>query len=247
MNPLIFVCLISVGCSVSNRVEPKANVTILTPAQTAIPAGYILPTNTISPNRRYGVLVPILDYQPPRRTDRVKNSIIDIKTGRIVADIQADVGFNHPINYHEILAPRWSRDSSLLLWQIGGKWGHDAVALLKIHDGHALWQIDVLKSGQRAILAKTKAAQPRAYNIARKENRGSGSWYPEGLTVDVNIGDGTVSLPLSIQVTLTSNPKQIVGHTNLDSSLQGVIGQNGEFSTRNFQIEQPTTSSNLPN
>jgi hypothetical protein len=201
-------------------------------ADPTVPAGYKILDITLSPDHRYGVTVPDIDTPNPQ------NSLVDIATGRVLAVIQADTGYESA-NHNAVLPARWTKDDSLLLWEVEGKWFDTALVLLKLQNGTVLWQLDLLKAGQQAILARTKQATPEKYLAAKEENRDWGSAYPDGFTVDVvpaGDKDKAPSLPLKIHVYLTSNPKAIEGHTNLDSRLEAVVDKNGKFRVTNFHL-----------
>jgi hypothetical protein len=172
-------------------------------AQT-IPKGYVVPKCTLSSDGRFGVTVPILDdYE---QIPNPKNSVIELKTGKVIAVIKAKfTGWNRQ-NHGGVLPCRWSPGGSLLLWEVDGKWFSDALVLLKFKNGELEWQLDILRAAQTAMLVRTKRATPRRYALAKQANYGSGSAYPEGFTVAVAAAD-PVSLPLNVQAALTSDPK----------------------------------------
>ncbi len=200
--------------------------------QTA-PAGYEIPESTLSPDHLYGVTVPGLDTPDPR------NSLVEVKTGNVLAVIQANVGYKQA-NHISLLPSRWTKGDSFLLWEVDGKWCDTALVLLKLQNGKVEWQIDLLKTGQQAILAKTRQATPRKYRAAKEQNKGNGSAYPDGFTVDVVVvskGDEEpLSLPLALHVYLTSNPKAIEGMIDLNARLDAVVNGNGTFSVTNFHL-----------
>ena len=92
-NHLIFVLCFIGGLAVS---------TLEAAAQT-VPTGYTIPDITLSPDHRYGVTVPGLDTPNPH------NSLIEIKTGRVLAEIQADTGYERA-NHISLLPSRWTKD-----------------------------------------------------------------------------------------------------------------------------------------
>jgi hypothetical protein len=199
----------------------------------AIPKGFIVPACTLSPDGRYGVTVPLL-FQHENSEDP-KNSVIDLKTGKVVAVIKAKfTGWNRQ-NHGGVLPCRWSKDGSLLLWEVDGKWFSDALVLLKFKNGMLEWQIDVLREAQTEMLARTKRAAPKRYALAKKVNVGNGSAYPEGFTIAVSAANPIV-LPLSIQAALTSNPKQIEDDPQLGSVLAGFVDERGNFKVGDFKL-----------
>ena len=199
-----------------------------------VPAGYTIPDITLSPDHRYGVTVPGLDTPNPH------NSLIEIKTGRVLAEIEADTGYEHA-NHIELLPSRWTKDNSFLLWEVDSKWCDRALVLLKLENGKVEWQRNLLKIGQQAILARTKQAAPGKYRAAKEQNKGNGSDYPDGFTVDVVVASEAgkpLSLPLAIRVFLTSNPKGMGDpkFINLDARLDASMNSEGKFTVTNFHL-----------
>jgi len=92
LDHLIFVLCFAGGLAVS---------TAAAAAQT-VPTGYKIPDITLSPDHRYGVTVPDLDTPNPH------NSLIEIKTGRVLAVIQADTGYERA-NHINLLPPAGPR------------------------------------------------------------------------------------------------------------------------------------------
>ena len=199
-----------------------------------VPVGYTILGITLSPDHRYGVTVPDLNTPNPQ------NSLVEVETGRVLAVIQANTGYESA-NHNSVLPSRWAQDDSLLLWEVDSKWCDTALVLLKLENGTVVWQLNLLKTGQQAILALTKRAKPKKYFAAKEKTRDSGSDYPDGFTVDV-VAEGNendaLSLPLKIHAYLTSNPKSIAGQedTNLDSRLDAVVDKDGKFRVTNFHL-----------
>lgn len=200
---------------------------------------YITPESTFSPSHRYGVMIPVFHIEAAQDPDDRKNKVVELSTQKIIAVIDADPGYDRALNHHETAPPRWSSDSTVLLWKVNGKWCPDALVLLRIEQNRAKWQLDVLKTAQLAVLSRTRDAAPKQYVIAKKSNAGNGSAYPDGFTIDVTTdGENTssVALPLTIHADLTANPKQIEGKPNLDSHLDAVVTAEGKFVVKHFQL-----------
>jgi hypothetical protein len=227
-NHLIFVLCFTGGLAVSTD-EAAAQI---------VPSGYTIPDITLSPDHRYGVTVPGLDTPNPH------NSLIEIKTGRVLAVIQADTGYERA-NHISLVPSRWAKDNSFLLWEVEGKWFDTALVLLKLENGKVEWQRNLLKIGQQAILARTKRAAPRKYRAAKEQNKGNGSAYPDGFTVAVTVEgkEGEpLSLPLAIFVSLTSNPKEIPKFVNLDAELEASMSSEGKFTVTKFNLGTKPTA-----
>jgi hypothetical protein len=124
--------------------------------------GYTILDITLSPDHRYGVTVPDLNTPNPQ------NSLVEVETGRVLAVIQANTGYESA-NHNSVLPSRWAQDDSLLLWEVDSKWCDTALVLLKLENGTVVWQLNLLKTGQQAILALTKRAKPK--NILRRKKR----------------------------------------------------------------------------
>ena len=199
----------------------------------SVPKGFVIPKSSHSPDHRYGVAVPIFDISQPEIVGG--NTVVELKTGRVIADIDAEIGFDRALNFRKTLPARWSRDSSVLVWTVDGKWFPTALVAMKIEEGKVKWQMDVLKTAQKAILARTKKAAAQKYAAAKKQNEGNGSAYPEGFTIEPTIAD-PIALPLKVHVKLSANPKQIEGDLNLDSHLDAVITPKGKFVVKDFQL-----------
>src|SRR5205085_2955922 len=138
--------------------------------------------------------------------------------------------------YHGGVLPcQWSKDGSLLLWEVYGKWFSQSLVLLKFNNGVLEWQTDILAAAQSEMLARAKRAAPKQYAVARAANAGNGSAYPEGFTIAV-AALGPVSLPLRIQAALTSDPKQIESFPRLGSQLTGLVDDHGKFEVTAFAL-----------
>lgn len=200
---------------------------------------YITPPFTFSPDHRYGVMIPVWHDEGAQEPDDRMNKVVELCTQQIVAVIHADPGYDYALNFHETAPPRWSQDSSVLLWKVNGKWNPDALVLLKIEQNRTKWEIDLLHTAQQAVLLRTKKAAPEQYEKCKKANAGSGSAFPDGFTIDVTTGgedSKTVSLPLRVEADLSSNPKQVEGFPNLDSHLDAVVTPDGKFVVKDFHL-----------
>jgi hypothetical protein len=203
-----------------------------------LPKGFALAPDSTSPNKCYAVLVPICDDSSPD-AKLPADRLYDLSSGGVLGDLVGNPGCNRALNYIEVMPSRWSANSSLLLWFVGGKWFPWAYVVARVQDGKLLWQVDLLAEAQKAILARTKAAAPERYAGAKKANEGSGSAYPEGFTVDVKAAL-PLKLPLKVHAVLTANPKMIEDPDmpNLDASLEAVVDKDGKFTVANFRLEK---------
>jgi hypothetical protein len=114
--------------------------------------------------------------------------------------------------------------------------------LIKLGADKEQWQLDLMKTSQRAILARTKGASPRRYAAAKRANAGNGTAYPEGFTVDVTT-DHEIAFPFHVGVDLTANPKEFPDFpANLDSHLNAIVTADGKFIVKDFHLASPKKS-----
>ncbi|MBM3856499.1 MAG: hypothetical protein FJ390_00875 [Verrucomicrobia bacterium] len=214
-----------------------ALISIKTGLATLPPKGYTIPEETLSPSGQYGFTAPFLTNE----SRNIFNSLVSLKTKKIITKVFARPGFDHPINHIKIVSPRWSKDETLVLWKVDGKWAPLSLVLIRFNETQAVWQRDLLTLFQKKILAYTKIAAPKKYEKAKQWNRGCGSAYPDGFTIDVEESSTSfknqfIDLPLTIHVTLTSDPKKIENSPRLESEMDGIVDQNGEVKILNFHL-----------
>lgn len=214
----------------------------------SLPEGYVVPKKTVSPTGRYGFMVPVFIILGGKKN--IHDALVSMKSGKVIAQVEAFPGFNRPINYLEVTAPWWSQDESLVLWEVNGKWSPSALILIKFKNNTQVWQLNVLTAFQQKMLAYTeKAVSSEKYEAAKKVNAGCGSAYPEGFTIDVEpIKTGSknsslkqdirspLKLPLNVHVTLTSNPKQIPNVPNIHTEMDGIVKEGGIIEVRQFKL-----------
>lgn len=206
---------------------------------------YFIPKCTYSPNHRYGVSV--WDYDDDKNTGRPGgsgNAVIELATGRVVVAMKAEGASRRSYGgrlpgsdsfWNTIARPRWSADSSLLLWKVNGKWGPQAIVLVCLGKNAPPHQLDVLHIAREAILLRTQKARPGKYREVKKEY---GSFGMDGFAVDVHT-DGengkSVTLPLVVHADLISTPNLALPNA-LASQLDGIIREDGTFVVKCFKL-----------
>lgn len=212
-----------------------------------VPVGYTLPDITLSPDHRYGITVPMLDayLQGTLKDKDVQNSVVEVKTGRVLGAIQSDAAFDH-MNHDEIVPSWWTADDSMVFWQVDGKWGFNTEILIKLEDGKIKWQVDVLNLLQQEMLKRTRAATPKKYADVKKENADDGSWFRDGFAVDcvLDSKEGPMKFPLLFHIFLTSNPKGFEYATNVDSRMTVEVNKDGMIKVDDFHLGKDTPSRN---
>ena len=192
----------------------------------------------LSPDRRYGITVPN-DFQSD-----AGNTLVEVKTGRAIVELESfdgEIIANH-MN-HGGFDGKWSADGTLLYWGAFGKWTSIAIDILKLKDGKVLWQKNLSPTCQKAILEKTKAADPKGYAREKKQNKGNGSHYPEGFTIDVQLDSREpLKLPLKVHVDLTSDVKAGAEPDDprlplrVDSWMEAVLNDDGRLVFGEFHM-----------
>ena len=199
----------------------------------AIPQGYDLPEKTLSPDQRYGVLVP----QEGKAGDSSKNKLVEVRSGHVLGEIVGATGWDGR-NHVSVLPARWSKNGGAVLWQVDGKWGPISVVLVRIENGAIQGQTDLYREVVQAILSRTKATRAKEDAEVKGRSSNFGSAYPDGFTIDIYAageeGD-PLTFPLKIHADLTSDPKGI-SDKPLASYLDGTVDKAGKFTVTDFQL-----------
>lgn len=178
-----------------------------------------------SPDGRYAVTVPKLEFD-----DRIvspQNYLIEVTTGNVLDRLEGADGWDR-MN-HGGCDGAWSNDGSILVWIVDGKWTTDGVVVVKLRNGKVEWAKDLSPLCQQAILSRAKAIDPAAYEREKEWNKGNGSAYPEGFTIDVRAPETNLGFPMKIEIDLTSDPKD--GHKErIDGWLDAALDENGNLS-----------------
>ncbi|HEY1548700.1 MAG TPA: hypothetical protein VGG28_12815, partial [Kofleriaceae bacterium] len=170
------------------------------------------------------------------------NQLIEVATGKVVATL---VSTPAPLTQSELaFYPVWSKDGALLEWYVDGKWGSWALVLVHVDRGSAS-QIDARELAVHEVLAETQRTHRDAATAAKRQGAQSGSWFRDGLAIDVKpagtklAGDGVIvpapALPLALDVTYTSNPKQLDDYpksAQVDGKLSLAIDAHGKLTRR---------------
>ena len=203
-------------------------------AQSWLSPHFSVPSDTVSPDGRYGVMLPDVEPDEP-------NKLVDMKTGAVAAVLAGEPGWiggtSGPSMRWGDMEAKWSADSSTLTWIHPEKWFPASYVVLHLRDGHLAWQTELMRHADREILARTEAAAPMNFAIAKWDNAGDGSAYPEGFTIGVSEPGDKLSLPLTCHVSLTSNPKEDAPVENgVQASLTMTVGPDGSLTYTDFHV-----------
>jgi hypothetical protein len=223
MVRLVSICW-SLAFLLSSFAQQEQEDEVITGKQ--FPEGFGVERSSLSPDKRYGVLVP-MDFDHYDEAEHL-NKVVEVNTGRTLAVIDAETGKAGFMNHGGIQPSRWSADGSLLLWEVAGKWSPRALVLLKIEKGKVKWQCDLLKMAQQAILTRTHKFLPKDFAA-----------FP---AIDVHVAckeDAPLSLPLAVRAEFDSNPKAMEPPPSVyvHSHMEATIDSKGKFIVKNFHKE----------
>lgn len=242
MNPkcLILVVALLAACQLREQIKP-AGATKPTPkspaAHAPLPARvpdlehYDLRAH--SQDGRYAVTVPKLEFDA--QIVNSQNYLIEVKTGNILDKLAGADGWDR-MN-HGGCDGTWSRDGSILVWIVDGKWTTDKVVVVKMHEGAVEWAKDLSPPCRQAILTRVKAADPEGYQREKELNKGNGGAYPEGFTIDVRSPNDLPQLPMKIEIDLTSDPKG-PRKGQIDAWLDATLDEGGKLKFEELHMER---------
>ena len=162
---------------------------------------------SVSPDGKLGVTVPDADHVKPGAH---QNQLVDVATGKVVATLPSETVFEN--ESHADMQPRWSPDSSTLVWYVDGKWGSLALVVAHVERGRLKWQTDVRELAVQHLLKELRTAYPDAAAAVKKHGARGGGWFRDGLAIDVkprpvDDDDDDAWDALGFSVDATSDPK----------------------------------------
>jgi len=227
MRKFLIVCLALLGLA-----DAKAQPSWL-------PPHFAVPSDSISPNGRYGVMIPDAEGDGP-------NKLVDMKTGAVLVDLAGEPGWaGNPSMRWGDMSAKWSADSSTLCWMRPDKWFLASYVVLKMQGGRVVWQAELMKAADREILSRTEKAAPLNFAITKLDNAGDGSAYPEGFAIAVSQPEDEFSLPLVCRVSLTSDSKGSEDEpeeNGLRSWVTMTVGTDGSLTYSEFKVKAGTLS-----
>ena len=112
------------------------------------PDGYVVYTNTASPDGRYGVLVPTMEAWEQDESLSEANYLADIKNRRVLGKIDK-VDYFEDQN-HRGLEVFWAPQSSVCVVENDGRYGADSISILEINDS-SFAQIEIGDRIQKSL------------------------------------------------------------------------------------------------
>ncbi len=96
------------------------------------PDEYILYENTLSPDGRFGVLVPTMEAWEKDESIGEANYLADVKNHQVLGKIAGVEYFEH--QNHRSLAVFWAPQSNICVVENDGRYGADSISVLEISD-----------------------------------------------------------------------------------------------------------------
>jgi hypothetical protein len=218
-------------------VKALALVLVATTASAGVPKGFAVVPKSLSPDGKLEVIAP------DDATSTQPDQLVEVATGKVVATLSSTPA---PLPQSQLeFYPTWSKDGAWLEWYVDGKWGSWALLLVHVEHGAVTQQIDARELAVKETLAEVQRMHASAAAAAKRQGNTSGSWFRDGLAIDVKpsgtkLGDDGTSvpapaLPLALDVTYTSNPKQLDDFpkpAQLDGTLALAIDAHGKLARR---------------
>ena len=177
---------------------------VIARARAELPANFQIMEDSRSPDGSMAVIEPAARMSDGD-IEKWRNHLVRVADLSIIGEIEGVAGRKH-MN-HGGAEAHWSAAGDKLLWIVEGKWSPRTVTMIEIKDGKIARQSDLIKAGYAEILKRSKAAHPKTYAAAVKENSGSGSVFPDGFTVSLTLKENEAKLPARFVLTLTADPK----------------------------------------
>ena len=218
-------------------------------------SAFSIPANTVSPDGRYGVLVPdamLIKTDAPtvNGEDFPQDKLVEVKTGKVLAVIPSRPRALNDVSDQNSPYPYWSADSTLMVWLVEGKWSSAALSIYKLEGGRVKWHCNVLESARLAMLNRTMQTGHADFTPIPGLDHPGDEAYPNGFSIDVYIkgnaglatpfGPLPITFPLAIHADLTSDAKGINATPPVKADLDGVVDASGKFTVTRYHLGEPT-------
>ena len=123
------------------------------------PKGYEIFENSISPDKKFGVIFPNLrkGFEDEKSG---RNFVVALNPARVLAPNEGYVYFG---NTNE-MSFTWSNDSAAVLVMVGGKWGTIGATLFVLKDDKVTQRIDLMAEITKLLKPKFPKGKVRPYN-----------------------------------------------------------------------------------
>jgi hypothetical protein len=133
-------------------------------SSTDLPEGYaknyLIANSTISPDERFAVMYPTMDAV--ENTD-AGDCLVSLKPFRVLARLDTKYPhFQH--KNHGGISAEWSKDSSVALVTLDGKWGPGDIFLFELGDGTVKRTTNLLAKIHALLLPDYRRAKAERYN-----------------------------------------------------------------------------------
>ena len=125
----------------------------------ALPHGYHLREEDMSPDKRFGVIHADAGVIDPAKA---RNYLVALNPFRILSENQG-TAFSEGGDSRAMIV-EWNKDTSAALVLVGGKWGTIGATLFELKEGRVTRRSDLLAAVTRALAAKFPKEKFRPYN-----------------------------------------------------------------------------------
>jgi len=128
-------------------------------APDALPHGYHLRDEDISPDKRFGVIHADVEVIDPAKA---RNYLVALQPFRILSENQGFAFYDE--GGSRAMVVEWSKDSSVALLLVGAKWGTIGATLFEIKEARVTRRTDLLAAVTRSLAAKFPKGKVKPYN-----------------------------------------------------------------------------------
>lgn len=202
-----------------------------------LPQGFVLPEETISPDGKYGVIVPDRETFDPKER---QNSLVDVKTQAVIArlDVKSGSPLAHPQSYSG-MSVVWSADSAVLVCTSKGKWEPQGMVAAGVVKGRVRWQVDVLAVIRKEMEARARASHADVFKQVLAGMHQSWPAKKNGLLLVVNVTPEKTGVEFRAGVTSDATGYQIEGKYKFQAAMEGKIMADGSVVFGKFQCWTP--------
>jgi hypothetical protein len=168
---LFFTFFVMIGCGLSVLAADEEPEAAGEDSSAGLPDAYakdyLIAANTISPDKKFGVIYPTLEAEEAAENanhpERIKDYVVALQPFIVLGQLQTKYPYFQNQNHGGISA-EWSDDSSVALVTLDGKWGPHDIRLLEFRDGKLARTTNILAKAHDLLLAGFRKSKAEPYN-----------------------------------------------------------------------------------
>jgi hypothetical protein len=183
---------------------------------------YLIAAGATAPNKKFGLVYPRFDLCYGQSDDdlkaRCKDYLVALRPFRILCELETrSPHFEHKNNGG--MTAVWSKDSSVALVTLEGKWGPDGIFLYELRDGRLLRSTNLLGKIHQALATDFRKSKADRYNdnydfVFQRPTDRDGQ--------QLRSGQLEGSSRIRIHVMATTDPKKVPGQNSWDGRFEGI-------------------------